>query len=169
MRLVDADGQHPDFADLCRALDEFLNQAAGGEQNRAAYLPHNTRDDIHDVILAYDGARAVGCAALRRLDDRRAEVKRVFVRPEYRGRGIARQMMGRLEDLARCQGYAELVLGDRPPAHRRRGSLPRAGVWGDAATAPMPICPSRCACARSWPANSGGQTKEKMAALRAAI
>ena len=110
MRLVDADGQHPDFADLCRALDEFLNQVAGGEQNRAAYLPHNTRDDIHDVILAYDGARAVGCAALRRLDDRRAEVKRVFVRPEYRGRGIARQMMGRLEDLARRQGYAELVL-----------------------------------------------------------
>ena len=88
------------------------------------------------MILAYDGARAVGCAALRRLDDRRAEVKRVFVRPEYRGRGIARQMMGRLEDLARCQGYAELVLetGRRSPPPC---SLPRAGVWGDAALRPL--------------------------------
>ena len=39
MRLVDADGQHPDFADLCRVLDEFLNQVAGGEQNRPPTCP----------------------------------------------------------------------------------------------------------------------------------
>ncbi len=103
-------GQNPDFFGLCRELDDFLNELAGGEENRAQYIAHNTLEDVHDVILVYDGERAVGGAGFKRFDDQSAEVKRVFLRGEYRGKGISRMLMKHLEEAARNQGYAYLIL-----------------------------------------------------------
>jgi putative acetyltransferase len=43
---------------------------------------------------------AVGCGGIQLLDDQTAEVKRMYVRPEHRGAGLARRMLTALEDLA---------------------------------------------------------------------
>ena len=85
MQFIYANGENPDFIELCRGLDDFLNELVGGEENRAEYIPYNRLCDIHDAIIAYDGEIPVGCAAFKKYDDECAEVKRVFIKPEYRG------------------------------------------------------------------------------------
>jgi GNAT superfamily N-acetyltransferase len=61
------------------------------------------------VVVALDGA-AVGCGGFIRHDQRSAELKRMFVRPSARRRGLARRLLGELESTARRIGYDRLVL-----------------------------------------------------------
>lgn len=61
--------------------------------------------------LAWDGAEAVGCVALHALAPDIAEVKRMYVRPVNRGRGVARGLGERVIAEARLRGYARLRLG----------------------------------------------------------
>lgn len=110
MRLVHTNGGDPDFVLLCQKLEEELNRLAGGAERRAAFNPHNQLEDIQDVVIAYEGGIPIGAAGLKRYEADCAEVKRVFVRPESRGRGISRQLLNRLEQVARERGYRCLRL-----------------------------------------------------------
>lgn len=115
MRFIYTDGGNSDFIELCRCLDDFLNGLVGGEKNRAEYIPYNQLDDIHDVIIAYDATIPVGCASFKKHDDECAEVKRVFIKQEYRGKGVSNKLMELLENAAREQGYRCLVLESGEP------------------------------------------------------
>ncbi|HEX5535281.1 MAG TPA: GNAT family N-acetyltransferase [Actinomycetales bacterium] len=61
------------------------------------------------LVVTVDGGMA-GCAGLRRHDDEAAELKRMYVRPEYRRRGVARWLLEAVEDRARELGYRRLLL-----------------------------------------------------------
>lgn len=90
----------------------------------------------------------VGCGALRRLSvpglEDAAEVKRMYVVPEARGRGVARVVLDALEGEARAIGAARMVLetGDQQPEaialYTRAGfeAIPR---FGEAWTHPLSI------------------------------
>ena len=110
MRYRYTEGSDPDFILLCGELDDFLNRLAGGVENRAGYLPYNHAEDVPHVILAYEREKPAGCAGFRRYDAQRAEIKRVFIRGEYRGRGLSRELLARLEQAAKEQGYSYLLL-----------------------------------------------------------
>ena len=86
-----------------------------GEENRAEYIPYNQLDDIHNVIVAYDDDIPVGSVSFKKYDDECAEVKRVFVKEEYRNKGIANELMELLENTAREQGYRYLILESGAP------------------------------------------------------
>lgn len=138
-------GADPRFAELCRQLDIFLNELVGGEHNRSAYIPYNALTDIHDVVLACDADRPVGCAGLRVYTGACAEVKRVFVHPAYRGRGIAKALMARLERMAKTQGYTRLVLETGAPLVAAMGLYRAAGYrvipnYGPYAGMPASVC-----------------------------
>ena len=63
------------------------------------------------LFVARDGTgRAVGMGALKRHADGIAEVKRMYTCPEFRGQHIGRAIVKRIEDLARSEGFARLVL-----------------------------------------------------------
>ena len=115
MEFIYTDGGNSDFIELCRGLDNFLNELVVGEENRAEYIPYNQLDDIHNVIIAYDDAVPVGSAGFKKYDDECAEVKRVFVKQEYRGKGISNKLMELLENAAREHGYRYLVLESGEP------------------------------------------------------
>ena len=66
------------------------------------------------LALAWVDGEVAGCVALRRLDDTRAEAKRLYVRPAFRGRGIGHALLDWLVARARCLGYRELC-GDTVP------------------------------------------------------
>ena len=55
-----------------------------------------------------------GCIALRRLAGTTCELKRLYVRPAFRGRGIAGAMMQRILDDARAIGYTAMLLDTLP-------------------------------------------------------
>jgi GNAT superfamily N-acetyltransferase len=61
-------------------------------------------------VVAYLGDQPVGCGGLKRLDDRSAELKRVYLAAEARGRGLGRLLLERLEQHARDLGYERLRL-----------------------------------------------------------
>ena len=64
-------------------------------------------------LALVDGA-AAGCVALRRFDAERCEAKRLYVRPEFRGRGLGRTLLEWVIAEARRAGYREM-LGDTMP------------------------------------------------------
>jgi GNAT superfamily N-acetyltransferase len=76
--------------------------------------PRMTRRDVEPPdgrwLLAYRGGLPVGCAGLKRIDDRVAEIKRIYVTPDARGTGVARALLRRLEQAAQEIGYAVVRL-----------------------------------------------------------
>jgi ribosomal protein S18 acetylase RimI-like enzyme len=60
--------------------------------------------------LVRHGGLAVACVALRRFDADTGEIKRLYVRPAHRGRGIARTLTASVIEAARAVGYRRLVL-----------------------------------------------------------
>lgn len=64
-------------------------------------------------LALWDGVPA-GCIALRRIDDSRCELKRMYVRPEYRGHGIASALVRRLIEDAGSAGYRQMLLDTLP-------------------------------------------------------
>ncbi len=104
------DGNHKDFIILVDLLDKYLNHIVGGDKQREQYNQYNSLEDIHDVILLYDNDEPIGCAGFKHYAEGAAEVKRVFLREEYRGRGLAKDLMSRLEIRAKELGYRRLIL-----------------------------------------------------------
>jgi GNAT superfamily N-acetyltransferase len=95
----------PEIDALVTAQQRELRAADGGLDGQATV----THDDIRYLAVVADG-RAVACGGIQALDAGTGEVKRMYVRPAYRGRGIARQLLTALEELAFQQGYAVLRL-----------------------------------------------------------
>lgn len=77
-----------------------------------AYAPPDGR-----LAMAFVDGDAAGCVALRRFDETRAEPKRLYVRPQFRGRGIGRALLDWVIAEARAAGYTELA-GDSMPVMR---------------------------------------------------
>ena len=72
-------------------------------------------------IVVYVGADPVACGGLKRLDSRAAEIKRLYVRPDMRRRGLARRLFHALESVAQTQGYTVVRLdtgAEQPQAVR---------------------------------------------------
>lgn len=115
MRFEYTDGCNKDFIELCHKLDDFLNELVGGEENRIEYVQYNKLDDIHDVIVVYDNNIPVACAGFKKYNDDCAEVKRVFVKEEYRGMGISKELMEMLEKQARKRGFRYFILESGEP------------------------------------------------------
>ena len=61
-------------------------------------------------VVMFDGEVPVGCAGLRRHDDRDVEVKRMFVRKPFRGKGLSRWLLAHIEDEARNMGYQRILM-----------------------------------------------------------
>ena len=110
MLYASTNGQDEAFMALCALLDEALEEAVGATVDRSKYTPFNTLEKIGDAVVVYDGADPVACGGFRRYEEGVAELKRIFVKEEYRGRGISKHLMELLEHRAAEQGYSTLIL-----------------------------------------------------------
>jgi ribosomal protein S18 acetylase RimI-like enzyme len=62
------------------------------------------------VLIARDGAEAAGAVAYRMVEPGVCEMKRLYVRPMFRGRDIGRELANELIEDARARGYRALLL-----------------------------------------------------------
>ena len=81
-----------------------------GFNEELAVLPGAYARPDGRLYLAITHGQAAGCITLRRFDASTGEVKRLWVRPSFRGRGLARELVQRVLDSAREVGYSRLVL-----------------------------------------------------------
>ena len=102
------DSNSPDFQELVTKLDDELRIRDGADH--PFYAQFNKLDAIRHVVVAYMDNVAVGCGAFRQYSVEIAEIKRMFVRPVFRGQGIALLVLSNLESWASEQDYTQCVL-----------------------------------------------------------
>ena len=135
-----------DAQQLVAALDANLAELYPPEQRFGPNLkPQHLEDGRGTFLVARDDGRAVGCGAIRLIDSTTAEVKRMYVEPDQRGRGIARTVLASLEAAAGQLGARRLVLETGTHSPDALGLYGRAGFtqvdcWGEYATSPTSIC-----------------------------
>ncbi len=81
-----------------------------GFSRELATLPGAYESPQGCILLAEDSGRFVGCVALRPLESKICEMKRLYVSPKYRGRGIGRMLACSVIDKAREIGYEKMRL-----------------------------------------------------------
>ncbi len=107
-----------DFVQLVKLLDEELKITDGDEH--AFYDQFNKITAIKHVILAYSDTIAVGCGAIKEYSSEQMEIKRMFVLPEQRGKGIASLVLAALENWAKELGYQSCIL---ETGSRQKGAI----------------------------------------------
>jgi putative acetyltransferase len=96
--LIRSDSDNPDFQSLVNELDKDL-AVRNGEVNNF-FVQFNRTTDIPCAVVAYVDGLPVGCGAMKPFEAGKMEIKRMFVRSEFRGKGIARQILSSLETWA---------------------------------------------------------------------
>ena len=135
-----------DVTDLLTQLDDVLSAEYAPEQRHALKLDAIFQPHIR-FFLARIGGVATGCGGVAFYRGF-AEVKRMYVRPTARGRGVAQAILTRIEAEARHGGYGVLRLetGERQADAMRlytRAGFHRCAPFGDyAAMAPSAIATS---------------------------
>jgi putative acetyltransferase len=139
--------EHPHAEELRAAQRADIVERYGGDFE-PGHRP--TAADIAVFVVAYDGETAIGCGAFRDLVDEQptVEVKRMYVRPEYRGRKIGRLILRDLETRARDRGATRVRLETgtlQPEAVRLYEGAGYRPIpnFGDYVDAPASLCYER--------------------------
>jgi GNAT superfamily N-acetyltransferase len=77
-------------------------------------LPGDYAPPAGVLLIARDADKAAGCVALRRVDAGTGEMKRMFVRDQYRGSGLGRRLALAVIEEARKRKYRRMVLDTLP-------------------------------------------------------
>ncbi len=137
------DRDDPAFKTLVEALDKDLWKRYPDTQ--ASYVAGNRIAAGASAVVAEDGDRPIGCGCFRGLGGGAVELKRMFVREEYRGTGAAAALLGELEAWARETGARAMRLetGLRQPEalrfYEKRGYA-RIPNYGEYAGNPESVC-----------------------------
>lgn len=107
LNLVRTNSENKDFQKLTGLFDEFLIDIDGDEKE---FFAQFNQIYIENVLICYENEVALGCGAFKKLDSQTAELKRMFVLPEGRGKGIATKILTELEIWAKDSGYDSCIL-----------------------------------------------------------
>ena len=131
---------------LIDALDAHLASRYTPEQRFGPNLkPAQIAPGLGTFVVARADGRAVGCGAVRLLDPTTVEVKRMYVEPEMRGRGVAKEILAYLEAAGRELRAERAVLEtgiyqDEAIGLYRRAGYTEVACWGEYTTSPTSVC-----------------------------
>lgn len=138
--------ESPNQADalaLIAELDAFQDSLYPPESRHALDLTSVAEQGLMFALVRDENARPVGCGAVL-LSSEYGEIKRLYVRPEQRGAGLARKILQTLEDAALAAGCRLLKLETGPFQPEALGlyerfGFARCGVYGDYAEDPLSV------------------------------
>ena len=102
------DSANPDFRQLVNQLDRYLMGVNGDQHD--FFDQFNKIDLIRHVVVLYQDDQPVGCGAIKEYEPGCMEVKRMFVPPALRGKGLASLVLNELETWAAELGYEKCIL-----------------------------------------------------------
>jgi putative acetyltransferase len=97
-----------DFQELVVELDKDLAIRDGEEH--LFFAQFNKISEIKYVVVIYENEIAVGCGAIKEYEEDVMEIKRIFVRLEKRGNGIASIILKELENWTKELGFKKCIL-----------------------------------------------------------
>ena len=147
LRFERGDPEEPPASELLAAMRVELNELyeAFDRLDNPPVDPAELRPPGGAYVVGFDGEQAVAGGGVRHLAEGMAEIKRMFVRPAARSRGVAGALLEQLEDTARTLGYDVVRLDTGPKQlhaltlYRRAGYVevprynenPFACFWGE--------------------------------------
>jgi GNAT superfamily N-acetyltransferase len=84
-------------------------------EKELANLPRDYAPPAGRLLLAYEDSQLAGCVALRRIDEGVCEMKRLFLRGDFRGKGLGRQLIEAIIGEAKKIDYQRMRLDTLPP------------------------------------------------------
>jgi GNAT superfamily N-acetyltransferase len=97
-----------DFVSLVNMLDADLKVRDG--EDHEFYHQFNAITNIKQCIVAHEKDMAIGCGGIKTYDSSSMEIKRMYVLPEHRGKGIAVKILSELESWAKELGFSSCIL-----------------------------------------------------------
>lgn len=97
-----------DFLNLVQLLDQELAVINGKEHT--FFSQFNTLGDIRHFVVAYENDNPVACGAMKENGTGTMEIKRMFTKPEMRGKKLAALILAELENWAAELGYQKCIL-----------------------------------------------------------
>ncbi|TGD57688.1 GNAT family N-acetyltransferase [Flavobacterium humi] len=107
MKLIRTTSDNIDFQYLTALFDEYLVIIDGDEKD---FFAQFNKIELKNVVVCYDDGIAVGCGAFKEYEPQVAEIKRMFVHPEHRGKGVASKVLAELESWAKELGFGKCIL-----------------------------------------------------------
>jgi ribosomal protein S18 acetylase RimI-like enzyme len=143
LRIVDGHGDL--HVPTVRTLFEEYADALGVDlgfqdfDRELAELPGDYAPPRGRLLLALDGEDAAGCVGLRPFEPRVCEMKRLYVRPAYRGTGLGRRLAEAIVEAGREAGYESMRLDTLPTMASARGLYRSLGFVEIEAYRPNPV------------------------------
>ncbi len=130
INLKRTDSCDPDFRILIAELDANLREIY--DELMDVYDEHNVIEDLDTVVIAYLDGEPAGCGCFKHFNEDAVEIKRMFVRKTFRGKGISGLILTELEEWAKEKGYIVSILetGER--------NIEALGLYRKACYSPMP-------------------------------
>jgi putative acetyltransferase len=124
---------------------ELTERHHGSPGSGAMPSPEYFQPPNGTFLVAFEDGEAVACGGLGRWDETTGELRRMYVLPEHRGRGLGREILERLEGAAGDLGYTKIRLETGNEAPEALGLYTSSGYepipcWGPFATDPKSRC-----------------------------
>ena len=104
--------------DVVKELFTEYSQLKGAESCFVSFGKElNDLEDYYSggaILVGYEDNKPVACVAIRKISDDTCEGKRLFIKPEFRGKGYARIMIKAMTDKASELGFKEVVFTTKP-------------------------------------------------------
>ena len=105
--LVRTNSENIDFISLTKLFDAFLIEIDGDEKD---FFAQYNQIYLDKVVVCYENDIALGCGAIKDYNSETAEIKRMFVLPELRGKSIASKILSELENWAKELNFISVHL-----------------------------------------------------------
>ena len=109
MRIALENPNQPDIIQLIEDLDAYQKPLYPAESHHGIDMDALSQSNVLFAVIRNDDGSAIGCGAVV-LEPEYGELKRMFIRPEHRGRGLSKRLLAFLEEQARAKGCEVFTL-----------------------------------------------------------